>query len=45
MNYQYKDNLIGAMIVAGWDEHGGGQVWGSPIGGTLVQVRPRWQSL
>jgi hypothetical protein len=25
MNYQYK-HLIGAMIVAGWDEHEGGQV-------------------
>lgn len=31
MNYQYK-HLVGAMIVAGWDEHEGGQVGyaGSP---------------
>jgi len=25
MNYQYK-HLVGAMIVAGWDEQEGGQV-------------------
>ena len=36
MNYQYKQ-LIGAMIVAGWDKENGGQVYGCPIGGTLVQ--------
>ena len=36
MNYQYKQ-LIGAMIVAGWDRKHGGQVYGCPIGGTLVQ--------
>lgn len=36
MNYQYKQ-LIGAMIVAGWDKEKGGQVYGCPIGGTLVQ--------
>lgn len=35
MNYQYKQ-LIGAMIVAGWDKENGGQVYGCPIGGTLV---------
>ncbi|GAB4822237.1 hypothetical protein N2152v2_009283 [Parachlorella kessleri] len=39
MNYEYKANLVGAMIVAGWDAHEGGQVWGCPIGGTLVQER------
>lgn len=38
MNYQYKNNLVGAMIVAGWDEREGGQVWCVPISGTLVQV-------
>lgn len=38
MNYEYKANLVGAMIIAGWDEEEGGQVWGCPIGGTLVQV-------
>ena len=36
MNYQYKQ-LLGAMIVAGWDKERGGQVYGCPIGGTLVQ--------
>jgi 20S proteasome subunit beta 1 len=34
MNYQYK-HLEGAMIVAGWDEQEGGQVYGCPIGGTI----------
>ncbi|EFN54460.1 hypothetical protein CHLNCDRAFT_31571 [Chlorella variabilis] len=34
MNYQYK-HLVGAMIVAGWDEDEGGQVYGCPIGGTI----------
>lgn len=34
MNYQYK-HLVGAMIVAGWDEREGGQVYGCPIGGTI----------
>lgn len=36
MNYQYKQ-LVGAMIVAGWDKEDGGQVYGCPIGGTLVR--------
>lgn len=36
MNYNNK-GLIGAMIVAGWDDENGGQVWGCPIGGTLVR--------
>lgn len=36
MNYQYKQ-LLGAMIVAGWDKDTGGQVYGCPIGGTVVQ--------
>lgn len=36
MNFQHKQ-LIGAMIVAGWDKDNGGQVFGCPIGGTLVQ--------
>ncbi len=36
MNYQNK-HLVGAMIVAGYDEHEGGQVYGCPIGGTLVR--------
>ena len=36
VNYQNK-HLIGAMIVAGWDPEKGGQVFGCPIGGTLVE--------
>lgn len=34
MNYDYK-HLVGAMIVAGWDEVEGGQVYGCPIGGAI----------
>lgn len=40
MNYKNKEMLMGAMIVAGYDEASGGQVWGVPISGTLV--RERW---
>jgi 20S proteasome subunit beta 1 len=36
VNYNNKDNLVGAMIVAGWDPKHGGQVYGCPIGGTLA---------
>lgn len=36
MNYNNK-HLVGAMIVAGWDETQGGQVYGVPIGGTISQ--------
>eukprot|EP00955_Chlamydomonas_euryale_P107530 365776-Chlamydomonas_euryale.AAC.18 len=35
INYQNKDNLIGALIIAGYDEEKKGQVFGCPIGGTL----------
>lgn len=28
---------MGAMIVGGWDAEGGGQIYGVPISGTLVQ--------
>lgn len=35
MNYNNKDNLVGALIIAGYDSHNGGQVFGCPIGGTL----------
>lgn len=38
LNYENKQ-LVGAMIVAGWDEELGGQVYGCPIGGTLSQER------
>lgn len=40
MNYQNKQMLMGAMIVAGFDERGGGQVYGCPVGGSLV--REQW---
>lgn len=40
INYANKAMLVGALIVAGWDEAGGGQVYGVPIGGTLV--RQQW---
>lgn len=35
MNYQNKDNLVGALIIAGYDAVKGGLVFGCPIGGTL----------
>jgi len=37
MAYSNK-GLMAAMIVAGYDEANGGQVFGSPIGGTLVEM-------
>ena len=37
MAYNNK-GLMAAMIVAGYDPSNGGQVFGSPIGGTLVQM-------
>lgn len=37
MNYQNKDNLVGALLIAGYDDERGGQVFGCPIGGTLVK--------
>ncbi|KXZ51253.1 hypothetical protein GPECTOR_13g740 [Gonium pectorale] len=40
INYNNKDHLVGAMLVVGWDRHGGGQVYGAPIGGTLS--REKW---
>ncbi|KAK9819990.1 hypothetical protein WJX72_004861 [[Myrmecia] bisecta] len=40
MNYNNKQMLVGAMIVAGYDKKAGGQVYGCPIGGTLV--RENW---
>ncbi len=39
MNYNNKDHLVGAMLVVGWDKHGGGQVFGAPIGGTLSKEK------
>jgi 20S proteasome subunit beta 1 len=36
--YNNKDNLMAGMIVAGWDEKLGGQVYNIPLGGSLVRV-------
>lgn len=38
MAYQNKNALQAGMIVAGWDRHEGGVVYGIPLGGTLVKV-------
>ena len=37
INYSNKNMLLGAMIVGGWDPERGGQIYGVPIGGTLVE--------
>lgn len=34
--YNNKDNLMAGIIVAGWDETNGGQVYSVPIGGALI---------
>ena len=39
VNYENKQ-LIAASLVAGWDAEEGGQVYGIPIGGTMV--REKW---
>lgn len=39
MNYQNKEMLVGAMIVAGYDDELGGQIYGVPIGGSMVQQK------
>merc|ERR1740138_2021213 len=35
--YNNKDNLMAGLIVAGYDEKRGGQVFSIPLGGTLTQ--------
>lgn len=37
MAYNNKDNLMAGLIVAGWDETKGGQVFSIPLGGTLLR--------
>lgn len=37
INYSNKNMLLGAMVVGGWDPERGGQIYGVPIGGTLVE--------
>ncbi|GAX72640.1 hypothetical protein CEUSTIGMA_g96.t1 [Chlamydomonas eustigma] len=39
INYQNKDHLVGALIIAGYDDVKGGQVYGCPIGGTLASEK------
>merc|ERR1719420_1574318 len=36
--YNNKDNLMAGLIVAGYDEKRGGQVWSIPLGATLHRV-------
>ncbi len=36
--YTYKDQLNASIIVAGWDEQNGGQVFQLPLGGTLLKL-------
>jgi len=38
MNYSNKEALLGAMLVGGWDADKGGQVYGIPIGGSMVRL-------
>merc|ERR550537_536057 len=35
--YNNKDNLMAGLIVAGWDEERGGQVYSIPIGGSKIR--------
>merc|ERR1712146_584252 len=37
MCYNYKAQLMAGIIVAGWDEKQGGQVYSIPLGGSLVR--------
>merc|ERR1719444_458259 len=36
--YNNKDNLMAGLIIAGWDEKLGGQVYSVPLGGSLHRV-------
>merc|ERR1719197_2465041 len=35
--YNNKDTLLAGLIVAGWDEKRGGQVYSIPLGGSLIR--------
>ncbi|KAL3316659.1 Proteasome subunit beta type-6 [Cichlidogyrus casuarinus] len=37
--YNYRDDLSAGLIVAGWDEVDGGQVYSIPLGGMLVRQK------
>merc|ERR1712217_374482 len=36
--YNNKDRLMAGLIIAGWDEKRGGQVYSIPLGGAMVPV-------
>ncbi|XP_020798371.1 proteasome subunit beta type-6-like [Drosophila serrata] len=35
--YNYRDSLLAGIIVAGWDEQNGGQVYSVPLGGMMTR--------
>ncbi|KAH8853703.1 Proteasome subunit beta type-6 [Schistosoma japonicum] len=35
--YNYRDDLVAGIIVAGWDEQSGGQIYSIPLGGMLIR--------
>ncbi|CAF4697606.1 unnamed protein product [Rotaria socialis] len=35
--YQYRDDFVAGLIVAGWDKKLGGQVYSCPLGGLLCR--------
>lgn len=37
--YEYRDSLTAGLIIAGWDEVKGGQIYSIPLGGMCVQQR------
>lgn len=37
MCYNYRDSLMAGILVAGWDERKGGQVYSIPLGGMCVR--------
>lgn len=38
ITYENKDMLQAGLIIAGWDKHEGGTVWGIPLGGTIMKA-------
>lgn len=38
LSYNNKNMLQAGLIIAGWDQHGGGSVYAIPLGGTLLKV-------
>ncbi|ERN12539.1 hypothetical protein AMTRI_Chr01g136560 [Amborella trichopoda] len=37
LSYQNKNMLETGLIVGGWDQYGGGQIYSVPLGGTIVE--------